>query len=148
MTRISRQQLIQEMAGDLDARVYRPSDEEYVCPSEDWLREFMKGVPLRAPSFVSEAFDCDNFAKRAVVQADEALLRSGASGVGHTFGYCEVMMTPGMTLNGITAPKRGTHAANICRTNDGTWWFAEPQTGAVCRFSDRPAGIVLAFVWL
>lgn len=148
MITISRSQLITEIVEILDARVYRPLDEQFLCPAPGWLRDFAKALPAHAPQFVSEAFDCDNFAIRAKAQADEALLRAKLANYGHTFGYVEVMMQPGMELNGITAPSKGTHACNICRDSTGVWWFVEPQTGILSPHFERPRGIVVANLWM
>ena len=145
---LSRKELFDEVMTSLDARVCRPVDEQYFCPGLAWLKEFASQLKEHAPEFRSEAFDCDQFALRARVQADEALLRGSQRDSGHTFGYAEVMMQAGMVLNGIEAPSKGAHATNLCRLNDGTWWFVEPQTNLMCRWDQRPRGLVLAFLWL
>lgn len=102
-------------------------DENYVLPSREWLGEFGAYIRGKAPAYVPQTFDCEQFARWAAHEADLSLVGAGATGTGHTFGEAT-------TLKG-----RELHALNLCICSDEKVYAFEPQTGAVTPAD--PAGI-------
>jgi len=94
-------------------------DESYVLPSREWLIEFADYIRAKAPAYVPQSFDFEQFARWAAHEADLALVKAGVINAGHTFGEAT-------TLNG-----RELHALNLCICSDEKVYALEPQTGAV-----------------
>ena len=107
-------------------------DNNYFCPSEDWLKgEFSPYLWHHKPVMNEVKYNCKNISRWAVVQADDCFRISKVvpDGVGaHSFGQVGLRVGFGMDLNGIYADGFTTcHSTNIVRLNSGIWMFYESQ---------------------
>lgn len=135
--------------------VRAPVDSEIFLPSVDWLRQFGRWLAANPPSpYVAEAWDCDDFAIWARVEASKAWLAARDERIsGHGLGYCEVWTNSHEFWSNVNTGL-GKHAWNLCKTRDDGWHFLEPQTGRTIEYEkaktpdyDGPV-LGVTFVWM
>ena len=99
-------------------------DGKLACPSYEWLEgPFSEFVRDNMQHYVTEKFDCDDFALKTVVLGTEALNATDSLiGCGHSIGIAYAFING--ELNGV---RDGNHATNIVRLDDGRVVFYEPQ---------------------
>lgn len=116
-----------------------PRDSRVYLPSPDWLREFCNWLAFNRKSYMSEKYDCDDFAIWSLNAANTSLYESNITDAGHSFCFAEI------TLN---TNKR--HALNVCRCSDGNWYVVEPQTGNFEEFNAGTNNTIASvdYVWV
>lgn len=97
----------------------RCSDSSYVAPSRGWLEGFSSYLFRNCPKYYREAFDCENIARWAMVEADKALVDSGTRDAGHTFGEA----TGAIQMDG----KPSMHTMNFCYCDNETIYIIDAQ---------------------
>lgn len=112
-------------------REIRFSDNSYVAPSLDWLKEFGRYLRSNKLDYFTDKYDCENFARWAACEADKALYQTDVSDSGHTFGEATCVMTQG--------GQHLSHALNVCVCDDEKLYVLEPQTGEVSSADGFPA---------
>lgn len=124
-------------------------------PTLGWLAEFSGWLTKNRPSpYVDQKWDCEDFAKWAVVQASLALLRNeDVEHAGHSLFYVESMLNVHEFWNNVNTGF-GKHAWCLCKTRDAGWHYLEPQIGKVVEYEKALTpnydGLILGntFVWV
>lgn len=113
----------------LGFKCWAPRDSGLWCPVQEWLDDFAEYLVENHDSAAKEAWDCDDYALHAVVQASIAC-RLAEVECGHTFVYCTVRLWG--ELNGVKPNDSIGHALNLVRLDDDRLLFFEPQNGRYC----------------
>ena len=100
-----------------------PRDRKLFLPSPGWLDAFAHWMFGRRNLFRAEAWDCDDFAMWAVVEAAQANADSRRE-IGNAFLYATFMYHKPV----LDIPAGG-HSANIVYCDDEKLWLFEPQNG-------------------
>lgn len=101
-------------------------DAYYISPTQDELEAmvaFAMSSKEQTP-YVSESWDCDNYAREAKHWMDVWALRNyrhSRTALAAAVAYVRISDELGFLL--------GYHAMNVIRRNDGQWFFLEPQNG-------------------
>tara|TARA_Y100000593_G_scaffold40122_1_gene77355 strand:+ start:2159 stop:2626 length:468 start_codon:yes stop_codon:yes gene_type:complete len=108
---------------------------DIVCPSQEFLeREFLPALDKVTKPYVVNTYDCEDFCAEAHILMTRSVLANGVyHGKGHSLGYAEVIIPSGVALNGVSD---GVHATNMVRTDNGGWFFMEPQPGPAQRLEN------------
>lgn len=113
----------------LGFKCWAPRDDVLFCPAREWLDNFAEYLQETLAVGSKEAWDCDDYALNAVVQASIAC-KDAELDSGHTFIYVTVRLWG--DLLGVSATNLVGHALNLVRTDDGALWLFEPQNGRFC----------------
>lgn len=143
----------------LGAQSIQPARDALVfCPQREWLEKQLNwflSEPTARP--IPGKRDCEDIVTKFVDRCSDALVEADSipEGVGHSIGWAKVTITtflpngdesPG--LNGIRADGVGTHMTAICRCDDSTWLFVEPQTGKYVSIEEAfDRGLVGVLLW-
>ena len=121
-------QLVAELTALGWKRVIGVMDRQVLCPEERWVEKFSKWIAAKAPRYRGEVFDCDDFARWAVVEATKSRVRNSQEDpCGHSFLFCIVRIGMLEVVNGVEGSGEH-HACNLVRTPQ-TWLLFEPQNG-------------------
>lgn len=105
-------------------REIRLTDESYVAPSLEWVKEFAAYLRQNQPNYFAQKFDCENFARWAACEADKSLYNNpDIKDAGHTFGEASCVIE--------TNGRFGGHAMNIVLCDDENLYAFEPNGGVV-----------------
>lgn len=112
-----------------------PEDAYYISPTQtqiDSMVAFALAHKEWTP-YVSEAWDCDNFAREFKYWADVWALRHFKAEVGLTVAVAYVRLEGDISeiFPGEDAVPLAYHAMITIRRNDGQWFFLEPQNGRI-----------------
>jgi hypothetical protein len=109
---------IQAQAGTIQNMVYL--DSEYITPDFTEMSSIIFADTTDQQQYVSEFFDCDNFAIRLF-----GIIRGNPSTSAYPFGLIFV------------TTETYAHAINIFLDDDGKVWYVEPQNDRIWRANEE-----------